>query len=140
MRAIPSWVDLGWVGAPECSRPPSTFDMFFVCPQSLASHTVHLFRNPQQNGGVSLTTKGDLTMMDMPVLMILHLNVASAAAHSNIKATAYRAEIITNSFLHHDSYVALCESKARLGKRCGQEAGSEQCRCPLPSTSIPLSY
>ena len=34
MRAIPSWVDLGWVRAPAPSQPPSAFDGFFVCPKS----------------------------------------------------------------------------------------------------------
>jgi len=34
MRAIPSWVDLGWVRVPSLPRPPFAFDGFFVCPKS----------------------------------------------------------------------------------------------------------
>ena len=48
----------------------------------------------------------------MPLLAILNLHVAFIAGHSNIKATAYHAEIITNSFPRHDSYVALCSASA----------------------------
>ena len=48
----------------------------------------------------------------MPLLAILNLHVAFIAGHSNIKATAYHAEIITNSFPRQDSYVALCSASA----------------------------
>lgn len=34
MRAIPPWVDLGWVRALARSQPPSAYDGFFVCPKS----------------------------------------------------------------------------------------------------------
>ena len=59
-----------------------------------------------------MTIKGHLFTPDMPLLAILNLHVAFIAGHSNIKATAYHAEIITNSFPRHDSYVALCSASA----------------------------
>jgi hypothetical protein len=41
MRAIPSWVDLGWVTA-----PPFTFDEFFVCPKSGHWHSTPVHGTP----------------------------------------------------------------------------------------------
>lgn len=46
MRAIPSWVDLGWVRAPASSQPSFTFDEFFVCLKSDYSHYTPVHGTP----------------------------------------------------------------------------------------------
>ena len=87
-----------------------------------------------------MTIKGHFFTPDMPLLAILNLHVAFVAGHSNIKATAYHAEIITNSFPRHDSYVALCSASALTRRQADSVVALYRLLLPFLSPTKLLSF
>ena len=78
----------------------------------------------------------------MPLLAILNLHVVFIAGHSDIKATAYHAEIITNSFPRHDSYVALCSASALARRQADSVVALYRLLLPFlsPTKLLSLSF